>query len=295
MKIIKNIWNYILSCIWYITPNNKYKNIKFIEDEDTINAIVKEKKSICRFGDGEFRIMENIPSNFFQKNDVELSKRLQEVMKSNKENILIGLPIAFRNLKDYTAKTRVFWKIHIYKYRKQWMKYIDLKKYYCNSSITRCYIDYKDKSTANKRFENIKEIWKDKKVCIVEGSNTKIGVGNDLLNDAQEVKRIIAPQKSAFDKYNEILIEINKMSKDYLILIALGPTATVLAYDLANIGYQAIDIGHIDIEYEWFLSKAKKKTAIQGKYVNEAKDNNYNINIKDEEYEKSIIAKILNE
>ena len=39
------------------------------------------------------------------------------------------------------------------------------------------------------------------------------------------------------------------------MLIALGPTATILAYDLAEKGVQALDVGHIDIEYEWFLRK----------------------------------------
>jgi len=30
----------------------------------------------------------------------------------------------------------------------------------------------------------------------------------------------------------------------------LGPTTTVLAYDLYKNGYQAIDIGHVDLEHE---------------------------------------------
>ena len=52
------------------------------------------------------------------------------------------------------------------------------------------------------------------------------------------------------------------MRKNKLILIALGPTATILAYDLYKLGYRAIDIGHIDIEYEWFLRKANTKIPI---------------------------------
>lgn len=36
--------------------------------------------------------------------------------------------------------------------------------------------------------------------------------------------------------------------------ILLDPTATVLAYDLAVQGFQAVDINHVDVEYEWFLS-----------------------------------------
>ena len=53
----------------------------------------------------------------------------------------------------------------------------------------------------------------------------------------------------------------------------MGPTATVLSYDLSLVGIQAIDIGHIDIEYMWFLNGAKTKTPVQGKFVNEARSN----------------------
>jgi hypothetical protein len=63
-----------------------------------------------------------------------------------------------------------------------------------------------------------------------------------------------------------------RLNIDRLVLVALGPTATILAYDLALKGYQCIDIGHLDIEYEWFINKIDidKKTPVKGKYVNEA-------------------------
>ena len=54
-----------------------------------------------------------------------------------------------------------------------------------------------------------------------------------------------------------------------IILIALGPTATVLAYEFCKNGYQALDIGHMDVEYEWYLLKAKRKIDLQYKSVNE--------------------------
>ena len=78
-----------------------------------------------------------------------------------------------------------------------------------------------------------------------------------------------------------------------LILIALGPTATILAYDLANFNYQAIDVGHIDLEYEWFLRGAKKRQNIEGKAVNEVSSKNENVEeIYDENYENSIVKVI---
>ena len=43
-----------------------------------------------------------------------------------------------------------------------------------------------------------------------------------------------------------------------------------VCYDLHKMGYQAIDIGHIDIEYEWFLQGATEKVKIDNKYTYEA-------------------------
>ena len=59
-------------------------------------------------------------------------------------------------------------------------------------------------------------------------------------------------------------------------------------------GFQAIDIGHLDIEYEWFLSHANKKTRVENKYVNETDDiiTEENDSLKDEEYSASVICKI---
>ena len=80
--------------------------------------------------------------------------------------------------------------------------------------------------------------------------------------------------------------------QDSLILIALGMTATVLAHDLALKGYQAIDIGHLDVEYEWFLMGATKKTAIHNKAVNEVGIPVVEGQLDDSEYNDSIIARI---
>lgn len=106
---------------------------------------------------------------------------------------------------------------------------------------------------------------------IAEGAKTRFGVGNDLLENAGTIRRIIAPSEGAFSKYDEILGAIKRNSnRDTLVLVALGPTATILSYEIGRTGIQTIDIGHLDIEYEWYKSNTKKKTPIIGKYVNEA-------------------------
>ena len=83
-----------------------------------------------------------------------------------------------------------------------------------------------------------------------------MGVNNDLFDNVKSIKRILCPIVNAFNIYEKILQEALKIKKNKLILLALGPTASVLAYDLYHAGYQVLDIGHMDIEYEWFLRNA---------------------------------------
>ena len=62
---------------------------------------------------------------------------------------------------------------------------------------------------------------------------------------------------------------VHRHGKNKLILSILGPTATVLAYDLAKEGYRILDIGQLDVEYGWFLLGTKKKCALKYKEVSE--------------------------
>ena len=44
---------------------------------------------------------------------------------------------------------------------------------------------------------------------------------------------------------------------------------------MSKLGYQSLDIGHLDIEYEWYLRKSLDRVSIENKYVNEAKGSKY--------------------
>ena len=118
-----------------------------------------------------------------------------------------------------------------------------------------------------------------------------MGVGNDLFDNVHTIRRILCPPRDAFNQYKDILTEACKLEKDVLFLIALGPTATVLAYDLFKAGYQAIDAGHVDVEYEWWRMGARRKVKLERKYVNEAA-NGKKVADAGEEYQKQIIAVI---
>lgn len=75
-----------------------------------------------------------------------------------------------------------------------------------------------------------------------------------------------------------------------LILLMLGPTAKVLGFQLSREGYQAIDIGHIDSEYEWYKVGVTRKTKLKNKHTAEFNfDNDIELK-KDDIYISEIVA-----
>lgn len=289
---------YDLKIDFYILINKskyllKYKpNIMSIEE--SIKYIEDNKCSLSRFGDGEMKLICG-KSIFFQPYSDELSKKLKAVLNSNEKynNYKIGIPDVFNSLKKYEHKHAKYWNENLYLYRKDWYNNLKHDEIYINAFISRCYMIFKDKRNSEKYFNLIKRIWNNKNIVIIEGEESRLGIGNDLFNNVNSIKRILVPKNNAFSVYDRIFKEAIKINKNDLILLALGPTATVLAYDLSKLGYQAIDIGHIDIEYEWFLQGAKEKVAIENKYVGEAKGGQVVGISQDKKYLEQIIAKVL--
>lgn len=264
----------------------------------TVDLIIEKKLSVSRFGDGEFDMLLNIGQPKFQEGDSELQNKLYTAFNCKNENLLVCIPDVFAtdSTKMLTGKASRHWKRFLIKNRKNLYKIFDFKRTYGDALFTRRYIDIRNKKSAAEYFENVKRLWEGRDIIIAEGRYTRFGVGNNLLDNAASVRRIICPAKNAFDKYEEIVKACKKQDKDVLFLLALGPTATVLAYDLCNAGYQAIDIGHLDIEYEWFLQHADKKCAVKNKWVNETDSiiTEENDTLYDKNYEDSIIYNILN-
>ena len=267
--------------------------------EETVHAICEHKKSICRFGDGEFELINLHKRAKYQEVSEKLAVRLKEVLQSRDENILIAIADNYGTLNQYTEKAQGDIRHYLTKeIREQQYALLDMDRKYYNAYFTRPYIIYLDKEKAKDRFEQIKQIWKEQDILVVEGDKTRLGVGNDLLADASTVLRILAPSENAFSKYDDIFETAKKYGKDKLILIALGPTATVLAYDLAKEGYWALDIGHIDIEYEWYQRQVQDRCMIPYKYVNEIAHGEYVVDDEEfakhrDKYEREIIEKIM--
>lgn len=261
---------------------------------ETISAIKTRKASIARYGDGEFDIIFGRTQGF-QKKDLELAKRLRVILKKNtvSDRFLVALPDCFGDLSQFNENAQIHWKIRLDKERIRWVRCLNTKAPYYQAQITRFYFDWADKSKCKGWYDGLKSIWDNENVLLVEGEFSRVGAGNDLFDNALSVRRILCPAENAFDYYEKILETICSCAKPSdLIFMALGPTATLLAYDLFKKGYWAVDAGHIDLEYEWMKLGVVEKVKIPGKYVNEVKDGNRVERIQDEKFAKQVIARI---
>ena len=281
---------------WECSVDILFKGLYIASNENTLNEIVKHKKSIARFGDGEYLIIFG-GSVSFQKYDKNLSRRLLEIIKNRNKNrnFLVGivLPYKKKDLENFLESAVKFWNNILSHDKFKLLKIFNKKKKYYSSSITRFYSHLKDRSNAPKIIKKLKKIWEKRDIIIVEGEKSRIGFGNDLFNNTKSIKRILCPAKDAFSVYDKILNSVIKYDKDNLILIALGPTAPVLAYDLSQLGYQAVDIGHADIQYELYLRNATNMIKIPYKFNNEFDQGKHVSELKDVNYQSQIIEKIL--
>lgn len=255
----------------YLRKNHKKPHILSIKE--TIDTILEKKLSVIRFGDGEISIIDGLDLPF-QKRDEELSSRLEQILQTNDEKLLICIPGIWGRLDIFSDWAYHFIMHHMYRYNYIWGRLLSYKQIYGDSYVTRHYLAYKDKSGAEIIFKKIRSMWENRDAVLIEGSKSRLGVGNDLFTNTASLYRILCPPENAYSKYQEILSEAKKTPKEKLILISLGPTAKPLAYDLFLLGYRVLDIGHIDMEYEMFLRKELKQVKVTHKYFNEINERN---------------------
>lgn len=262
MSMKQKIKKIIFEFVYQLHKHHILKNRLKVESIDhTIDMMINTDLSLVRFGDGEISMIKGNAIKL-QDYDKELARRLYEILQYRQEKVLVGLPDIFDSLEQYTEKSQDFWKTHLFFFRKIYLKCCNLEKTYENTSFSRPYYSYRDKEQSARWFEKIKEIWRDKALVIVEGEGTHTGVGNDLIAFAASVERILCPGLNAYLAYSQIREACFSFGKEKLFLFAVGNTAKLLVTDLAKEGYRAIDIGNLDMEYEWYLRGAFGKEEI---------------------------------
>lgn len=260
--------------------------------EEAIEKIVTEGCSLIRFGDGEFEIMAGRERAPFQKHDPLLAEKLIKAIQSKSPRLLITIADNYGSLEKYTEETadgiRAYMSDEV---RRDHRRFLSEDRVYYDTAMFKCYMPYRDKASAAEKWRQIKRIWTGREVVIAEGYETRTGYGNDLLADAKRVQRLLAPTKNAFSLYDEIIARLMEIDKSKLILMALGPAGKAMIPDLAEQGYQAVDIGQVDMDYEWYLAGTGKRVPIFDKYVSQLPPMAID-DVSDGEYLSQIIGKV---
>ncbi|MDQ1098527.1 GT-D fold domain-containing glycosyltransferase [Chryseobacterium camelliae] len=123
-----------------------FPRYKVMSIEESISAIIRNRKSASRFGDGEFRLL--FPEHYleFQENSEEIRMKLKEVLAGNLSNHIICLPEQFCTFRKFDISTKYWWKKFINHYGSRISPFLDPHKTYGNSFISRFYIGFKNKS-----------------------------------------------------------------------------------------------------------------------------------------------------
>lgn len=282
--MVEDIKNLISGTFQARTPAIIVKDI-----DQTLDYIIENQSSIIRFGDGEMDLMlgKSIP---YQVYDENLASQLKEIIAlQSDEKLVIGLPNVFADRSNFTPASEAFWKGHLEHHLKD---YVELARadWYGTTFVSRPYIDYVDKSQSFSQFEKLKQIWKDEDILIVEGVTSRSGVGNDLFDGANSIKRIICPSHNAYSRKEEIQEAVLQYAGNRLILCMLGPTAKILSYNLFKKGYRVLDIGHIDSEYEWMKMGVDTKVKFNHKHTAEHNFDQDIEFIEDETYNSQVLT-----
>lgn len=237
--------------------------LQVLSADETLQRIREENLSLIRFGDSDITFIRG-RSTDLQVGGRQLSDDLRTVLRANEEGLMIAIPDIFgdHSLDQYVPMSRKFWKDHLLFCRGIYYENCCTDITYGNSFVSRPYIIMQDKTRCGRCIDEFRQIWLGANVTVVEGAGTHTGVNNDLLDTAASVERILCPPSNAYGYYTEILEACLDIDKGRLVLLSVGATAKILGLALFHQGYRVLDIGNLDVEYEWYLAGAMDKIRI---------------------------------
>lgn len=206
--------------------------------------LIAQGKSLARFGDGEITLMDGDDIDF-QKSDPQLARELEDILKNQDEKLVVCLPTMLKACNDYEFN---WWLKFWYVRWKDLRQKLSFERPYGHSMVTRpdFFIMYSKHAV-----EAWKNIWVDRAIVLITGEGSRLNLDHQLFDNVATRQIIYSTAVNAYADIERILDEVQRhVLKDHLLLIALGPTGTVLAKRLSDFGYQALDIGHITSSYD---------------------------------------------
>lgn len=258
----------IEDCIYEFEELSRYlPHLMVLNETETIELLEKSPKSFSRYGDGEVSLMRGEDSAF-QKYDPDLAAKMKEILIKKRNNLYVGLNCSyFQSPTKYSVRNRKFYRLYGTGYRRFFNEVCDPENQYLDACCFGGYFRQGDKFDIDAHFVKVRNLFKHKNLTIVCGEGILDTLKFDLFGLADSKQIIGAPRKNAFSEYEKLIETIKDSTpKENLICIILGMTATILAADLADLGYIAWDIGHAAKDYDAYMQKAEKTDAVIDKF-----------------------------
>lgn len=237
------IFKVLRKLYWFLASYTGSKKATFLNSEQTIQAILENRKSLIRYGDGEFMYMLK-DGICYQEKDERLQDYLKRILTdylSNQKNCpyYVGMPVQFFNCKGNVL-------LKNYKYFSCWTysRYI-FKKFFDKDVL------YADAFTFAAKYQQwYVQLWKNapvENIILVHNDEKYLdSIKKDCDKQCAFVK---IPSKNAFSEFESILRNIKDTanqvgSNNAMVLISAGPCAKALVYELSKCGIWAIDTGH---------------------------------------------------
>lgn len=259
----RNIKDILAAIVCFLYEKGILHNrIRVHSIDETIDELLHTEKSMVRFGDGEIVMIKGVDL-MLQKASPEIAEGLKEILSYPYDDLMVTIPGIFDSLSDHHRASRQFWRDHLLFCRKTYETYCNPDRVYYTTFVSRCYYFAKDRTPCSGWFAKIRKIWENRDIVIVEGTRTHNGVGNDLFDTAASIERIICPPSDAYGVLPAILEACAAYGKDRLFLLSVGVAAKFLATELFRQGYRVLDIGNLDMEYEWYVRRAPGKCKLE--------------------------------
>lgn len=226
---------------------------------DSLSLLMDKPKSLARFGDGEIAIMQG-KDIAFQKYDAVLAEKMLKVLQTKRDDLYVGISDYFHTISPNAQPlSRMFHRLTVPDLRRFMLKNANPEIQYLHASCFTGYFDAKDDQVYGEFAAKKKQLFAGKNIVLVASKSVLSKLEYDVFELAASKMFIEAPSLNAFQEYSSILSAItSSVSKDKLICLILGPTATAMAFDLTDAGYMAWDVGHIAKDYDVYMKRTEK-------------------------------------
>lgn len=231
-KVLLIVYSYLLLLL---SPFKTKATI--YSDKDLIDFVKKNRLSLIRFGDGEYRLMFSKKGIHYQKYDSKLEKELLAIFEnynSYKDKYIICIPPFFNNSIIWFLKNRIELAMCFAKPRLLFRFKQNKDEVYGDAFV---FGKGKDKIYSELWYEN-------DKIVLIHNDEKWVKMFNKKYKkNAIFIKTISNNSYEIIDDIEKKVLNIKNI-EDYIVLVSSGPMAKVLAYRLSKRNIQVIDTGH---------------------------------------------------